>query len=73
MSEHFFSCIDSNELFAIVNSKGKSHHIWYDLACSIPDLDNFFFSFFVHILDLFEQFKIDVKSFIERPCHEGKW
>jgi len=65
MANHIFSDENRDKGFAIVDIESMSNKIWCDRAAAGPSLDWLFAARFVHLVDLVEEFPLDVWAFFK--------
>lgn len=65
MANHIFSNENRNEGLAIVDIESMSNKIWCYRAAAGPGLDRLFAARFVHLVDLVEEFPLDVWAFFK--------
>ena len=65
MTDHIFGYINRNEDSAIVDRDGVLEEIGIDGGTSAPSLDDFLLASFILLLNLFEELRIAIRSFLQ--------
>ena len=63
MTDHVFSDINRDELFAVMNGKSVTNEFWYDHRSTTPSLDHSLPTRLVHFLNPAQELEVDKGPF----------